>query len=398
MNLRWLVSKTVRQAADLRQQVIVILNSQRDVLAPKALAEVTAALKAFDEARARHPNDATLEAEMKKLEEAATKWFQSYPNAGTRENLKEFLVSGVLILTIFSFFVQPMKIPSGSAQPTLYGNVVTDLKANPQITVPDRWGRFLDWFRGLDYHVWVAKEGGTLHIEPVTTSFGFIKQQRFLLGNDACTFWWPVDHLAEQCGVQSGQEFKAGDTVLKLRVRGGDRLFVDRLTYNFRRPERGEIIVFHTVDIDHTLRVWNGYPVLTANTHYIKRLVGLSGEKVRIGNDRHVVINGERLDATTRRFEHVYSFSGKPRDSVYSGHVNDFVAVQTGLPPRKLAPLFPDENTEFEVRPNYYLALGDNTMNSFDGRGWGDFPREHVVGRALFVFWPFTSRFGLVYQ
>ncbi|MGD0536979.1 MAG: signal peptidase I [Verrucomicrobiota bacterium] len=398
MNLRWLVSKTVRQAVDLRQQVIVILNSQRDILAPKALAEATAALKAFDEARARHPNDATLEAEVKKLEEAATKWFQPYPNAGTRENLKEFLVSGVLILTIFSFFVQPMKIPSGSAQPTLYGNVVTDLRTNAQITVPDRWGRFLDWFRGLDYHVWVAKDGGTLHIEPVTTSFGFIKQQRFLLGNDAYTFWWPVDHLAEQCGVSPGQEFKAGDTVLKLRVRGGDRLFVDRLTYNFRRPERGEIIVFHTVDIDHTLRVWNGYPVLTSNTHYIKRLVGLSGEKVRIGNDRHVIINGERLDATTRRFEHVYSFTGKPRDSVYSGHVNDLVSVQTGLPARKLAPLFPDENTEFEVRPNYYLALGDNTMNSFDGRGWGDFPREHVVGRALFVFWPFTSRFGLVYQ
>jgi type IV secretory pathway protease TraF len=35
-------------------------------------------------------------------------------------------------------------------------------------------------------------------------------------------------------------------------------------------------------------------------------------------------------------------------------------------------------------------------MNSYDGRAWGDFPREKVVGRACFVFWPLTGRFGLV--
>ncbi len=396
MNLRWFVSRAVRQAVDLRKQVWLILNSQRDVLTPKALGEVTAALGAFDVAMAGHPNGPAIEAESNKLEEAATKWFQPYPNAGSRENIKEFLVSGVLIMTIFTFFVQPMKIPSGSAQPTLFGNVVTDLKADPQGAVPDRWGRFLDWFRGIDYHEWVTKQGGVLEIEPVTTLLGFIKQQRFVIGNDAYSIWWPPEHLERLCGVQPGQEFKAGDTVLKLKISSGDRLFVDRVTYNFRRPERGETIVFHTVDIDHYLRVWQGSPVLTANTHYIKRLIGLSGDKVQIGNDRHLIINGERLDASTPRFENVYSFTGAPKDSVYSGHVNELVARQNGRP--GLAPLFPDENTVFEVRPKFYLPFGDNTMNSYDGRSWGDFPRDHVVGRALFVFWPFTSRFGLVYQ
>jgi len=48
---------------------------------------------------------------MAALEQSAAQWLQPYPNAGTRENLKEFLVSGVLILSIFSFFIQPMKIP-----------------------------------------------------------------------------------------------------------------------------------------------------------------------------------------------------------------------------------------------------------------------------------------------
>jgi signal peptidase I len=396
MNPRWFVSRAVRQAVDLRKQVCVILNSQRDVLTPKALGEVTAALKAFDGAMAGHPGDSTIEAEVSKLEEAATKWFQPYPNASTRENLKEFLVSGVLIMTIFTFFVQPMKIPSGSAQPTLFGNVVTDLNADPQAAIPDGWGRLLDWFRGIDYHQWVTKQGGTLEIEPVTTVLGFIKQQRFVIGNNAYSIWWPPEHLERLCGARIGQEFKAGDTVLKLKISSGDRLFIDRMTYNFRRPERGEIIVFHTVDIDHYLRVWQGSPVLTANTHYIKRLIGLSGDKVQIGNDRHLIINGERLDAATPRFENVYSFTGPPKDSVYSGHVNELVARQNGRP--GLAPLFPDENTVFEVRPKFYLPFGDNTMSSYDGRSWGDFPRDHVVGRALFVFWPFTSRFGLVYQ
>jgi hypothetical protein len=69
-----------------------------------------------------------------------------------------------------------------------------------------------------------------------------------------------------------------------------------------------------------------------------------------------------------------------------------------------LAPLFPDEKTEFVVRANHYLAFGDNTMNSKDGRDWGDFPRELVMGRASFVFWPIgdrdhaPSRFGWGYR
>jgi type IV secretory pathway protease TraF len=92
----------------------------------------------------------------------------------------------------------------------------------------------------------------------------------------------------------------------------------------------------------------------------------------------------------------VYAFRGPPRDSQYSGHVNELVARQNGR--GRLAPLFPDETAELVVRRGHYLAFGDNTMNSYDGRAWGDFPREKVVGKAFFVFWPFTERFGLVYR
>ncbi len=395
MNWRWFLSRTYRQAAELRKHVWYILNSQRDELSEKAVQEVSAALTAFDTRCRRTLNRATLRDGMAELEKTATQWLKPYPYPGVRENLKEFLVSGVLILGIFSFFLQPMKIPSGSAQPTLFGNVITDL-TDPEHRgeIPPRWRRFVDWFRGIDYHHWVAREEGVLRIEPVVTTFGFVKTQRLTVGQDRYTFFWPPERLTDHLRLHTGQPFKRGDTVLKLKISSGDRLFVDRMTYNFRRPRRGEIIVFHTVDLERKLATWRGQDILVDNTHYIKRLVALGGERVRLGDDRHVYINGVRLDKDTPGFRKVYDFHGPPRDSVYSGHVNNKLALQYAG--RGFAPLFPDGNAEYQVRPNHYLAFGDNTMNSWDGRGWGDFPREHVVGRACFVFWPWTHRFGLI--
>lgn len=397
MNWRWLVSRTYRQAAELRKHVWYILNSQRDELAEKASREVAEALATFDTRYRRTLNRATLRAAMADLEKTATMWLKPYPYPGVRENLKEFLVSGVLILGIFSFFLQPMKIPSGSAQPTLYGNVITDLTEPGQAAeVPPRWRRFVDWFRGIDYHRWVARDTGVLLVEPPATTFGFIKTQRLTIGRDSYTFFWPPERLLEQLRIRPGQSYQAGQEVFRIKISSGDRLFVDRMTYNFRRPRRGEIIVFHTVDLERKLVTYRGQDILVDNTHYIKRLVALGGERVRIGDDRHVYINGHRLDTNTPGFRKVYSFSGPPRDSVYSGHVNNKLALQYAG--RGFAPLFPDGEAEFQVRPNHYLAFGDNTMNSWDGRGWGDFPREHVVGRACFVFWPLTRRWGPIWE
>jgi signal peptidase I len=41
-----------------------------------------------------------------------------------------------------------------------------------------------------------------------------------------------------------------------------------------------------------------------------------------------------------------------------------------------------------------FFAMGDNTLNSSDSRSWGDVPRENVIGKCWFVYWPFTERFG----
>src|SRR6185295_8323118 len=136
------------------------------------------------------------------------------------------------------------------------------------------------------------------------------------------------------------RKFKKGENILKMKSISGDHLFVDRITYNFRRPRRGEIIVFETDDIKGMSQDQHGQ-------FYIKRLVALGDEQVRIGDDRHLVINGKRLDSSTPHFENVYSFdpAEPPAENKYSGHVNETVA--SSLNKGSLAPYFPTESTTY---------------------------------------------------
>ncbi len=76
-----------------------------------------------------------------------------------------------------------------------------------------------------------------------------------------------------------GRVFHKGEDVIKIKVTAGDHLFVDRLSYNFHKPSRGDVIVFETAGIPEDQREANRIP---DDEFYIKRLVGLPGEKLRI--------------------------------------------------------------------------------------------------------------------
>jgi signal peptidase I len=380
--LRWFASPTLRQASDLQRQANKLLNEQRDLLSQKAIAALTAASRALQDAISSGQSRTVLLEKMAELEAVADQHLIPYPHPSIRENVKEILVPLVIILSFTTFFLQLTKIPTNSMVPTLYGITAQDLRQQPESRIPGRLKRVaLFWTSGVAHFHVVAKSDGVLKkIEPPKVFFPFVKRQNFLVGTNWYSVWFPPYELEKH--MRLGEPFVAGQDILKLRVVSGDHLLMDRFTYNFRRPRRGEIAVFSTKNI----------PDLQDGQLYIKRLVALSNESVQIGNDQHLVISGERLDASTPRFENVYTFDRVPAAESYFGHVNDTSAKLHGQP--GLARLFPDERSVHLVGPRHYLAMGDNTLNSSDSRAWGDVPRENVIGKCWFVYWPFSQRFG----
>lgn len=384
MYWKWLTSRTVRQAVDLRNQVRKFLNAQRDILTPQAIDALETGLASMQAVLDAKPDQKVIESQMTNLETVANKWLKAYPSASIRENIEVVLVAVAVALGIRTFFLQPFKIPTGSMQPTLYGITHQDLRNDPTVKLPNGFGKFIDsWFYGISYYQVVAKAEGRLEeVERVTRLLPLVTKQRLRVGNVWYTIWFPPDELERRANLRTGQLFYKGDDIVKLMVKSGDHLFVDRFTFNFRRPTRGEIIVFKT----------QGINTLPQDQYYIKRLVALGGERVRIGNDHHLVINDRRLDAATPRFENVYTFNSNPQPYQYFGHANGYVGQQ--FTPNELAPLFPDEKAEFRVAKDHYLVMGDNTLNSRDSREWGDFPQGNVIGKSAFVYWPISSRFG----
>ena len=389
--LRWLMSGTVRQASAMLKHVQKLLNHQRDILAPQAIEAVRSAITSCRLAIAAGADRETLAKQMESLEKAANKWLKPYPNAVWRENVEVLLVALTVAMGIRTFFLQPFKIPTGSMQPTLFGVTSSNLINDPSFKIPTGWTRVRQWFEGISYLHVVAKNDGELRaVEQPMRFLIFNIKQTLWIAQQAYTLWFPPDYgapprgtLEARAGLRLGQQFTSGQDVVRLKVDAGDHLFVDRLTYNFRPPRRGEIVVFETQGIPEENRFRFGIP---ADQFYIKRLVALGGERVQLGDDRHLIINGQRLDASTPHFENVYSFKPgqDPQPSQYSGHVN--------LP--YLAPFFQDKSDGVLIPPGHYMVMGDNTMDSLDSRSWGYFPAKYVIGKSFFVYWPITDRFG----
>ncbi len=390
MNFNWFISKSVRQATEMHRQVRKLLNHQRDLLSPPAVEGLTEAMGSMARALTSTSVDReALKQLMTELEAAANKWLKPYPYASVRENIEVFLVAIAVAVGIRTFFIQPFKIPTGSMQPTLYG--VTHEPLAPDEPIPNGLKRKWDfWINGVSYHRQLAEQDGALEaVAPPVRFLLFNLKQDYVIGGKKHTVWFPDDKLFQRAGLMddhgrlTSQRLRRGDLVFNLKVNSGDHLFVDRLIYNFRKPKRGEIIVFATA----------GTRIPQQDQFYIKRLVALGGEQVSIDDDQHVVIDGVRLDASTPRFENVYSFRPDgPVEGEYFGHANNRTAVN--FIGHSIAPYFQDAQSEYQVAEDAYLAFGDNTLNSSDSRAWGPVPQENVIGKSFFVYWPISKRFG----
>ncbi len=126
----------------------------------------------------------------------------------------------------------------------------------------------------------------------------------------------------------------------------GDRIFVDKISYRFHAPKRGDIIVFK-------------YP-LDKKKDFVKRLAGLPGDQIKIDHGK-LMINGEVMDDAPFAEHYYYN-----RNDWQFGKENQVITVPDGS----------------------YFALGDNSAQSSDSRYWGFVPDKNMVGRAFFIWWP----------
>ncbi len=142
--------------------------------------------------------------------------------------------------------------------------------------------------------------------------------------------------------VAEARYIPSGSMLPTLQI--NDRLIVDKLSYRFNNPQRGDIVVFSPTA---TLEKQNFHDA------FIKRVIGLPGEKVQVKGGR-VYINDQPLRENYIGKEEVPQYEWGPQ----------------------------------VVPPDSYLVLGDNRNNSYDSHYWGYVPRDKIIGRAVVRFWP----------
>jgi signal peptidase I len=142
--------------------------------------------------------------------------------------------------------------------------------------------------------------------------------------------------------------FVRGDS-MKPNFENNDYLIVDEISYRFREPLRGEVIVFK-------------YPN-NPSQRYLKRIIGLPGEEVEI-KDGKVMIS----PASVSREKFVLD---------ESAYLPEFLKTQGDM--------------DVFLGENEYFVLGDNRTFSSDSRRWGTLPEEDIIGKVFLRPWPFTA-------
>ena len=342
--------------------------------------------------------------------------------AAAREWLDILVVSISVAMAFRAYFYEPFNIPTGSMQPTLYGNhsLTIDPSASTWVDrCPLRWakwacsGMMYEDFRApcsgrlvLErrndgyFNMFVANRENTREWHEASKSawpFRFLAELSASKGTPLCPMKVPSDvvtglggdapvlgePMALPNGLREGGTVRKGDSLWSGYVITGDFLFVNRWIWNFRHPRRGDVMVFATT----------GIKGLQPGTHYIKRMTGTPGETLQFKGGRLLVDGAEpeeggRIAMIQNRES--YAPGVEPAYAGYRPHLSANPAFD--VKGRTVA----KEGDKVELGPGEYYACGDNSLNSYDSRYWGPVPVGNLRGAAGGVFWPFSHRWGSV--
>ncbi|MDR3582666.1 MAG: signal peptidase I [Candidatus Pacebacteria bacterium] len=154
------------------------------------------------------------------------------------------------------------------------------------------------------------------------------------------------------------QPFLVSGTSMYPNFADGNYVLTDELTYRIRPPERGEVVVFHDPQ-DYS-------------TYFIKRVIGLPGERVTIFDNKVTVYNTQHPDGMILDESYLPAGTQTAANGCSGG-------VASG------------SSCTYTISSSTYLALGDNRQLSFDSRSWGPLPAANIVGLVRFRLWPLNQ-------
>ncbi len=389
--------KYVKHGQILIRHAEKLLRYRRDVLSESTMGDfrlqieaLRQSLKDRDEPRAKEETD--------RLHDLYTKHLPAPKDASWRENVEVILVAVVVAVGIRSYFLQPFKIPTGSMQPTLNGIIGhrAFVPNEAEITVDQKpqyekradgwyWKNYpadgskpnilqqvVEYFvLGRNYINVVAAQDDVIEQINLKKYAFFFAFSEIIGQNQRYLVYAPPDTLKQDFKVFPGSRYKRGEVIARGAIDTGDQVFVDKFSYNFVRPHRGNVFVFRTDDIPDILPD----PITGEHSFYIKRLAGVPGDTLRI-DPPLLFVNGQVPDGFG--FRRVMAAKAP-----YHGYTQGREYLS-------------DSTKTFTVPAHSYFAMGDNSAHSSDSRYWGPVPEPNLVGRGLFVYWPFSWHWGII--
>jgi len=437
MLLTWYRNRGLRkQARSLVEMADKVESLRQDILPPADVAELRRlrdGLKAAAKAKPLDPG--ALNAAAEPLHVHLTKvGGKVFPVTVGTDWTEMIVLAAIVAGGIRSFFLQPFKIPTNSMWPTYHG-MTAEVRA-PSEAVPNllerSWGKLTQWsktvapespvtgevlipvqatlaglepvpgrqvpdggilglgiLRGVDrIHRLRVGETGEVGVQapdeftmravylrtffPAEAALPLSEADRWARAMERAQAEERLVRLGGQAYVRTGRVAEAGKPVVNFDILTGDMLFVDKMRYHFVAPDVGDPFVFRTGNIPELRRAGEQY--------YIKRLVGLPGDTLALSDGRLGRLG--QPDA--------------PADSpIGLNNAKDAARNYFGYLPR----CSPSDAMPLEMPRRLsdrgYFAMGDNSSNSYDSRGWGEVPRADAVGPAFVIIYPFTARWGV---